>query len=89
MSRLLYDASLNGIDVNMARNGGYTSLYIASGKAEVVKLLLNADGIDVYKADKNGNTPLEIAKKHSQVEIVALLSEAADLSPPPSKRRKL
>jgi ankyrin repeat protein len=64
-----------GIDVNQAKNYGWTPLSVASekGHSECMSLLLGKQGIDVNQALDNGSTPLHVGSEKGHTECVSLL----------------
>ena len=67
--------SAPGIDVNLAKQSGFTPLLLASqnGHAEVVELLLEKKGINVNLVSLNGDTPLILAAHYNFPKIVEQL----------------
>ena len=66
--------SVEGINVNVIDESGYTSLIIASrhGHSEVVKLLLGDERINVNAKDNQGYT-LNLASENGHSEVVKML----------------
>ena len=68
------------VDVNQASSDeGRTALWLSSGNAEVVTLLLSAEGIDANKATVHGATPLAMASYNGQATVVKLLLAQAGI----------
>ena len=70
-----------GVDVNQAKNNGWTPLLIASfaGHSEVVSMLLAKQGVDVNQARDNGCTPLYVASEKGHSEVVSMLLAKEDI----------
>ena len=73
-----------GIDVNAARDNGFTPLSVAAyrGYLEVLKRLLAQEGIEVNKADNGGFTPLHAAAERGHIKevIKCLVEKGADVN---------
>jgi ankyrin repeat protein len=65
---------LNGAEVNVAQDGGWTPLHQAAahGQVEIMKLLL-AHGASVNAKSEDGTTPLQMAQNKGYPEAVEML----------------